>query len=84
MAQAILTCERKVWLVATGPLTNVALLLSLFPEVEERLEGISIMGGAWERGNRSPVAEFKYYFLILHCHCRRPSRKRDRVLNAEY
>lgn len=34
------------WLVATGALTNVALLFAIFPEVIEHIKGLSIMGGA--------------------------------------
>ncbi|KAL8947201.1 MAG: hypothetical protein Q9183_007815, partial [Haloplaca sp. 2 TL-2023] len=34
------------WLVATGALTNVALLFSTFPEVADHIQGLSIMGGA--------------------------------------
>ena len=33
------------WLVATGPLTNVALLFATFPEMVGHLKGLSIMGG---------------------------------------
>lgn len=34
------------WVVATGTLTNVALLFATFPEVVEHIQGLSIMGGA--------------------------------------
>ncbi|KAL2223087.1 uridine nucleosidase Urh1 [Thermoascus aurantiacus ATCC 26904] len=34
------------WVVATGALTNVALLFATFPEVAEHIQGLSIMGGA--------------------------------------
>ncbi|KAI1908465.1 Uridine nucleosidase 1 [Ophidiomyces ophidiicola] len=34
------------WVVATGTLTNVALLFAAFPEVAEHVRGVSIMGGA--------------------------------------
>lgn len=34
------------WLVATGTLTNVALLFATFPELVEHIRGLSIMGGA--------------------------------------
>ncbi|KAJ5084599.1 hypothetical protein NUU61_009178 [Penicillium alfredii] len=34
------------WVVATGTLTNVALLFATFPEVVEHVQGLSIMGGA--------------------------------------
>jgi inosine-uridine nucleoside N-ribohydrolase len=47
-----------LWLVATGPLTNVALALREAPDLAERLRGISLMGGAWGPGNVSAAAEF--------------------------
>ena len=34
------------WLVTTGPLTNAALLFTIFPHVVDHLCGLSIMGGA--------------------------------------
>lgn len=34
------------WVIATGTLTNVALLFATFPEVAEHIQGLSIMGGA--------------------------------------
>jgi inosine-uridine nucleoside N-ribohydrolase len=46
-------------LVATGPLTNVALLLSLHPGV--RPERIVLMGGAIAEGNVTPAAEFNVW-----------------------
>ena len=36
----------RAWLIATGALTNVALLLAAFPEVAPHLAGVSVMGGA--------------------------------------
>ncbi|KAJ5408641.1 hypothetical protein N7509_002524 [Penicillium cosmopolitanum] len=38
------------WVVATGTLTNVALLFATFPEVAEHIQGLSIMGGAIGEG----------------------------------
>ncbi|CAL5867296.1 uncharacterized protein PFLUO_LOCUS1511 [Penicillium psychrofluorescens] len=38
------------WVVATGTLTNVALLFATFPEVAEHIQGLSIMGGAVGNG----------------------------------
>jgi len=40
------TEEGTAWLVATGALTNVALLFRAFPEVAAHVKGVSIMGGA--------------------------------------
>lgn len=37
---------KTAWVVATGPLTNVALLFATFPEVADHIAGLSIMGGA--------------------------------------
>jgi purine nucleosidase len=48
-------------LVALGPLTNVAIALNLYPEIEDLLGEIVSMGGAVERGNVTPYAEFNYY-----------------------
>ena len=40
----------KPWLVATGALTNVALLFAVFPELADHIKGLSIMGGAIGEG----------------------------------
>ena len=45
-------------LVATGPLTNVALALAEEPRLPELLKGFAIMGGAFDhQGNVTPAAE---------------------------
>ncbi|TVY82989.1 Uridine nucleosidase, partial [Lachnellula suecica] len=47
MAKALLsTPPGSAWLVATGALTNIALLFSSHPEVAAHIKGLSIMGGA--------------------------------------
>jgi inosine-uridine nucleoside N-ribohydrolase len=48
-----------ITLVATGPLTNVALMLASHPEV--RPERIVLMGGAIAEGNVTPAAEFNVW-----------------------
>lgn len=50
--------DNSVILVATGALTNVALLLLVFPEIKVKLSQIVLMGGAIGVGNTGPVAEF--------------------------
>jgi purine nucleosidase/pyrimidine-specific ribonucleoside hydrolase len=50
-----------VTLVPTGPLTNIALLLTRYPGVVERVREIVLMGGSTERGNVSPYAEFNIF-----------------------
>lgn len=68
----------RVALVATGALTNVALLLILYPEVGAMVD-ITLMGGAMGMGNTGPVQEFNIQvcpcWLTPHtthcfpCHC---------------
>jgi inosine-uridine nucleoside N-ribohydrolase len=47
-------------IVATGPLTNVALALRAAPDLADRVAGISLMGGG-TFGNRSAAAEFNIW-----------------------
>ncbi len=47
-----------VTLVATGPLTNVALLLRAHPDLAARVHEIVFMGGSTDVGNVEPLAEF--------------------------
>lgn len=49
---------RGLHLVATGPLTNIARVLTSFPGTRAALAGISIMGGSTGQGNATPVAEY--------------------------
>ncbi|KAH3763043.1 N-D-ribosylpurine ribohydrolase [Pelomyxa schiedti] len=58
MADVILASPEPIILVATACLTNVALLLSLFPECKEHIEKIVLLGGAIGCGNITPSAEF--------------------------
>ena len=45
-------------IVATGPLTNVALALRAAPDIAGLLRGVSIMGGGVPWGNATAAAEF--------------------------
>ena len=47
-----------VWIVALGPLTNLALAIARDPSWVRRIAGISIMGGSATVGNATRVAEF--------------------------
>jgi inosine-uridine nucleoside N-ribohydrolase len=53
--------ERGLWLVAIGPLTNVALAIREDADFVERLAGISIMGGSTRGGNVTAAAEFNIW-----------------------
>ncbi len=61
-ATLIVECARErpgeMMLVATGPLTNVAIALTMEPELPSLLRGVVIMGGAFDhQGNITPAAE---------------------------
>ena len=48
-------------LVATGPLTNLGLLLRAAPDLHERIGEIVVMGGSLGAGNTTPSAEFNIW-----------------------
>jgi purine nucleosidase len=50
-----------VHLVATGPLTNIALALKQEPAIARWAASFTIMGGSFTRGNATPAAEFNIY-----------------------
>jgi purine nucleosidase len=50
-----------IHLVATGPLTNIALALQKEPAIAEWAASFVIMGGSFTRGNATPAAEFNIY-----------------------
>jgi pyrimidine-specific ribonucleoside hydrolase len=53
--------ESPVTLVGLAPQTNLALLLTLHPEVAEHLERIVFMGGSASLGNATALAEFNVW-----------------------
>lgn len=58
MAQVLRDSLKPVQIIATGPQTNVATLLVTYPELKEKIRGISLMGGGIAYGNWSSAAEF--------------------------
>ncbi len=50
--------EEGIALVATGPLTNIALAFQKAPDIIKKLSQISWMGGSSDGGNTTPGAEF--------------------------
>jgi pyrimidine-specific ribonucleoside hydrolase len=61
IANTLAAQTARVTLVATGPLTNVALLLARHPRSQSQLERIVLMGGAIGVGNITPAAEFNIW-----------------------
>ena len=58
--------RRTVSMICTGPLTNLASLLTRYPDSTSMLDEVVIMGGAFGitkhgMGNETPVAEFNIY-----------------------
>ncbi len=53
--------EPDDWIVALGPLTNLALAIERDPGWVDRIAGISIMGGSATVGNVTRVAEFNIW-----------------------
>lgn len=51
----------SIHLVATGPLTNIALALMKDPAIVHLVASFTIMGGSFTRGNATPAAEFNIY-----------------------
>ena len=52
---------KNLWVVAIGPLTNLALALREDPDFAGRVAGISIMGGSATAGNVTRAAEFNIW-----------------------
>lgn len=61
MAKTLRASNEPVTLVPTGPLTNIALLLSAHPELKAKIARIVLMGGSAGPGNWTPAAEFNIY-----------------------
>jgi len=58
--------RQSITVICTGPLTNIAALLTEFPDAKGMIEEIVIMGGTYfvtkyGFGNETPVAEFNVY-----------------------
>ncbi len=58
MRSTILESDTPVTIAAIGPLTNIALLLKMYPEVKENIDEIVFMGGSLTRGNKTVMGEF--------------------------
>lgn len=61
MARLLRDHPDRITLVPIGPLTNIALLLRLHPELAGRIGHIVLMGGSIGEGNTTVSAEFNIY-----------------------
>jgi len=61
MAELIAASPRPVAIAPIGPLTNIALLLKLRPDLVPKIAHLSIMGGSIGEGNTTVSAEFNIY-----------------------
>lgn len=62
LADVLRTADTPVTLAPIGPLTNIALLLAVHPELRPKIGRIVAMGGALTGGNTTASAEFN-----VHC-----------------
>jgi len=58
MRRVILASPEPITLVPIAPLTNIALLFSMYPEVKKNIREIVMMGGSASRGNKGVMSEF--------------------------
>lgn len=58
MRDIVTASDEPVTIVATGPLTNVALFMKQYPDLVDSLRQVVWMGGSTGRGNVSAYAEF--------------------------
>ncbi len=61
LADTIEASDQPITIVATGPITNVARLLTEHAELRPRIAQIIFMGGSTGRGNHTPYAEFNTF-----------------------
>jgi pyrimidine-specific ribonucleoside hydrolase len=62
LADVLRAAEEPVTIAPIGPLTNIALLLAVHPELRPRIGRLVVMGGALSGGNTTSTAEFN-----VHC-----------------
>ncbi len=61
MRETLEQSEEPLTLVAIGALTNVALLVKMYPEVLKNIKEVILMGGALSGGNTQSASEFNIY-----------------------
>jgi ribosylpyrimidine nucleosidase len=58
MAETLLNSAGDITVVTTGPMTNLAMAIRLYPEILPKIKEIVLMGGSYQLGNMTPAAEF--------------------------
>ena len=73
LRRALADAAEPVTLICLAPLTNIAMLLRLYPRIGERIERLYVMGGTFAApGNTTPAAEFNIRYdpeaaaIVLH------------------
>ena len=61
MADVLRNSEEKVTIIATGPLTNIALMIRALPQLMHKVECISLMGGTCNFLFEKPFMEYNTY-----------------------
>lgn len=61
IAETLQRSAGDIVLVATGPLTNLAIAFRRNPAVVTKVQRIVLMGGAYQLGNVTPAAEFNIF-----------------------
>lgn len=57
----LMTSKEKITLVPIAALTNIAVLLTMYPEVKEKIDEIIMMGGCFGKGNTNTASEFNIF-----------------------
>lgn len=61
IADVLRAAPAPVTIAAVGPLTNIALLLAVHPELADRIGRLVVMGGSLGGGNSTAAAEFNIW-----------------------
>lgn len=61
MRRTLAEASEPLTVVTLAPMTNLALLIRMHPEVIDRIERVVYMGGSASRGNATAVAEFNVW-----------------------
>lgn len=61
MYRVLMASNEKVEVICIGPLTNLALLLKVYPEVKKKIATVILMGGSTQRGNKGIMSEFNIH-----------------------